>query len=97
MVTLEGQVENDDIRDDVTEFTRRVEGVRLVLNRLKTDAQVLTAQQLALNVLKEFWGEIARKWLLVLIALAIILITAGLARFFGSYAETLLAPFIQGM
>ena len=43
VVTLEGQVENEDVLEGVTQFTRRVEGVRLVLNRMKTDAQVLTA------------------------------------------------------
>src|SRR4051812_5831295 len=58
VVHLWGHVENNDVRDDVTAFTRRVEGVRLVLNRMKTDAQVLTGRELAWNVLAGFWTTI---------------------------------------
>ncbi len=94
VVTLEGQIQNDDIRDEVTQFTRRVEGVRLVLNRMKTDEQVLTASQLAWNVLLGLGYEIQRKWLLVLIALGIVLLVTLLARLFGAHGETLLTPFI---
>jgi small conductance mechanosensitive channel len=97
VVTLEGQVENNEVRDNVTQFTRRVEGVTLVLNRMKTDAQVLTARQLALNVLKGFWQAIARNWLLVVIALGAVMISAALARLFGTYSETLLAPFVRNV
>ena len=97
VVTLEGQIENNEVRVGVTEFTRRVEGVRLVVNRMKTDAQVLTARQLAANVLVNFWGEIARNWLLVLIAIAVVLICATLARFFAANSEALLAPFISNV
>jgi small-conductance mechanosensitive channel len=97
VVILEGQVQDDNAQDDVTAFTGKVKGVRIVVNRMKTDAQVLTARQLAHNVLVEFWGQISRKWLLVLIALAIVLIGASLARLLGAYAEALLAPFIPNV
>lgn len=97
VVTLEGQVEDDGVRENVTLFTRRVEGVRLVLNRMKTDAQVLTASQLAGKVLNQIGANIARDWLLVLIALAICLGCVLLARGFGRYSETLLAPFINNV
>jgi small-conductance mechanosensitive channel len=45
----------------------------------------------------DLWGEVARNWLLVLIALALVMICAGLARVFGSYSETLLAPFFENV
>src|SRR3954447_23738339 len=95
VVHLWGHVENNDVRDDVTAFTRRVEGVRLVLNRMKTDAQVLTGRELAWNVLAGFWTTIRRNWLLVLIALGIVSICVSLARGFSAHAEALLSPFIS--
>ncbi|MDR3636827.1 MAG: mechanosensitive ion channel [Isosphaeraceae bacterium] len=95
VVKLEGQVEDEDKRDEVTEFTRRVQGVRLVLNRMKTDAQVLSARQLALKVLTDIWSEIARKWLVVLVAAAFFVVFALLARLFNRYSETVLAPFVS--
>ncbi len=94
VVTLEGQVEDDDTRDDVTEFTRRVEGVRLVLNRMKTDVQVLTAHQLAAQVLGEIWTAVSRKWLVVIMAVAFFALFALLARTFNKYSETLLSVFV---
>jgi small conductance mechanosensitive channel len=96
-VTLEGHVEDEDRRDDVTDFAKRVEGVRIVLNLMKTDAQVLTAQELAMNVLREIGQAVTRKWLVALLAVAIALLALGLARLFGGYAEMLLAPFIENV
>lgn len=40
VVTLAGHVADKLVRDRMREFVRRVEGVNLVLNRTKTDAQV---------------------------------------------------------
>ena len=97
VVTLDGQVEDADVRENVTLFTRRVEGVRLVLNRMKTDAQVLTASELAGKVLWGLWRTVARSWLLVVIALAIGLSGLLLARLFNTYSEVLLAPFIKNV
>jgi small-conductance mechanosensitive channel len=96
-VTLEGHVEDDEVIDDVTDFTKRVDGVRIVLNLMKTDAEVLSAHQLALKVLREIGQEIARKWLLALLAVTIVLLALGVARVFGTHAETLLAPFIENV
>ncbi len=97
VVTLEGQAEDDDTCDEITAFTRKVEGVRLVLNRMKTDAQVMSAYQLAGKVLKEIGTTISQKWLLALLALAIAAAALGLARIFGTHAETLLAPFVTNV
>ncbi len=97
VVTLEGHVDDDDTVDEVTEFTRRVEGVRLVLNRMKTDAQVLSASQLALKFLGEVQRAIAQKWLLFLIAIVSMLASLFVARIFGGHAETLLKPFISNV
>ena len=96
-VTLDGHVKDEDVRDDVTDFTRRLEGVRIVLNLMKTDAQVLTAAELAANVLREIGQAVARKWLLVVLAVAIALLALAVARVFGAHAETLLAPFIENV
>jgi hypothetical protein len=97
LVTLEGQVESDDVRDNLTQFTRRIEGVRLVLNRMKTDAQVLSGWQLAAQGVENIWQVISREWLLVLIALAEVVAFLSLARLFGAYSETLLSPFISNV
>lgn len=95
VVTLAGQVENADTRTRVTEFARRVEGVHLVLNRMKTDAQVMTAWELLVKVVSDLWQTVANRWLLVLLALGIVLIAFGLARLFWHYSQILLAPFIE--
>lgn len=97
VVTLEGQIKDDDVRDDVTEFTRRVEGVRLVLNRMETDAQVETASELAMGVVNDIAAAVAKYWLLVLLALAIIVAFLGLARLFNVWSESLLAPFVKNV
>ena len=45
VVTLEGRVDDDDSRYEITNVVTRVEGVRVVMNRLKTDEDVMTAWQ----------------------------------------------------
>jgi small-conductance mechanosensitive channel len=97
IVTLDGHLDDDDTLDDVTQFTTRVEGVRLVLNRMKTDEEVMTARQLAAKMLGEIEGVVAQKWLLALIALGLALGSFALARAFNSYSEMLLAPFIRNV
>ena len=62
VVKLEGQVDDDDTRDDLTDFTRRVEGVRLVLNRTLTDEEAMTGTQLAVHDVKDIWTTVQRKW-----------------------------------
>ena len=97
VVTLDGQVENEDVLEGVTQFTRRVEGVRLVLNRMQTDAQVLTAWRFGAQVLERTWKAISREWLLVVIAVIIFMAFLSLARLLASYSEKLLAPFITNV
>jgi small conductance mechanosensitive channel len=97
VVTLEGQVENEDVLEGVTQFTRRVEGVRLVLNRMQTDAQVLTAWRFGATVLERIWKAISREWLLVVIAVVIFIASISLARLLATYSEKLLAPFISNV
>ena len=47
VVTLEGRVDDDDTRDEITDVVKRVEGVRLVLNQTKTDEEVMTGWEFA--------------------------------------------------
>ncbi len=94
-VTLDGQVDDDETHDEITDFVRRVEGVRLVLNLMKTDDEVMTGIELARRELSSIETFFARKWLLMLVALGAILSSAALARLFARYSETLLAPFVR--
>jgi len=95
MVTLDGQVDDDDSMNDVTAFAQKVEGVRLVLNKMKTDAEALSGSQKAMNVLREYRQIVAKNWLLALVALGFVFAFTTLARLFNQYSETLLAPFFR--
>jgi small conductance mechanosensitive channel len=93
VVTLTGHVADAEVRDRLREFVRRVQGVNLVLNQTKTDVQVLTAREYALKQIRGFWEVIARKWLLFLFALGLVLVSTFLARLFKRYNDILLTPF----
>jgi small-conductance mechanosensitive channel len=97
VVTLNGRVDDDDTHDEITQFVQKVEGVRLILNRLRTDDEVMTAPDLAWRELAELARFVVRKWLLVLVAIAIVLIAALIARLFNRYSETILAPFVRNV
>ena len=45
VVSLDGRVDDDDSRDEITGVVTRVEGVRVVMNQMKTDEEVMTAWQ----------------------------------------------------
>src|SRR5262249_30578145 len=81
----------------ITDVVRRVEGVRLVLNRLKTDEEVMTGWGVAVSELAAFGNYLARTWILILLALAIVVVSGILAQFFASRAETLLAPVMHNV
>ena len=53
MVTLSGQVDDDDSRDEITDVVKRVEGVRVAMNHMKTDDEVMTAWQFATRELAQ--------------------------------------------
>jgi small conductance mechanosensitive channel len=97
IVELDGQVEDDDVRDQMTQVAMQVEGVRMVINRLKSDAQVLTAPELVMSKFRGIWDFVSRRWLLAVLALLIALGCSMLARVFNTYSETLLAPFVKNM
>ena len=94
-VTLGGHVDDDDSLDAVTAFTEKVEGVRLVLNRMRTDAEVLSGRQMAAKVLGEYGLVLRRNWLLAILAVIFVLGFGMLAKVFGRSSETLLSPFIK--
>ena len=93
VVTLTGHVADNEVRDRLREFVRRVQGVNLVLNHTKTDVQVLTAREYALKQIHGYWDVIARKWLLCVFAVGLVLAASALARLFKRYSDTLLTPF----
>ncbi len=95
VVRLSGHVDDDDSLSDVTAFTEKVEGVRLVLNTMQTDAEILTGRQMAAKVLGEYMHIFSKKWLLAIVAVAFGLAFGALARVFARYSETLLAPFVR--
>jgi small-conductance mechanosensitive channel len=97
VVTLDGQVDDDDTRNQMTDVGKQVEGVRLVINRLATDAEVLTAPQLVMEQMRAIWGVVSRRWLLAILALGVVMAFAGLARVFNAYSELLLAPFVKNV
>ena len=68
MVTLTGQVQDDDTLDDVTDVVKRVEGVRLVMNQMSTDDKVMSAWQFAANELGKIGDYFRRMWLLIILA-----------------------------
>lgn len=87
VVTLRGHVENDVIRDRLRDFVRRVQGVNLVLNKTKTDQQVLSATELATRRLQALGRMIAQKWLVVLGGLGIIVFSILLSRIFWRISD----------
>ena len=93
VVTLTGHVADNDVRDRLREFVRRVQGVNLVLNQTKTDVQVLTAREYALKQIRGYWDVISRKWLLCLIAVGLVLAASAVARVFKRFSETILSLF----
>src|SRR5208337_285524 len=93
VVTLTGHVADNDVRDRLREFVRRVQGVNLVLNHTKTDVQVLTAREYALKQIRGYWDVISRKWLLCLFVVGLVLAASAVARLFNRYSETLLTLF----
>lgn len=93
VVTLTGHVADNEVRDRLREFVRRVQGVNLVLNHTKTDVQVLTAREYALKQIHGYWDIIARKWLLCVFAVGLVLAASALARLFKRFSDTLLTPF----
>jgi small-conductance mechanosensitive channel len=97
VVTLTGRVDDEDTQDELTDVVKRVEGVILVLNQTETDDQVMTGWQFARQEAGNFFGYLARKWVLMLLSLAIVAISWLLAQAFAAHSETLLAPVVHNV
>jgi small-conductance mechanosensitive channel len=97
VVTLEGHVDDDSSRDEITDVVKRVEGVRLVLNQTKTDEEMMNAWDFAARELNLIGSYFVRKWLLIVVALGLPAASALLARLFAAHADTLLAPFVPNV
>lgn len=95
VVSLAGHVDDDDTLNNVTTFAEKFEGVRLVLNKMKTDAEVLTGRQMASKVMGEYGRVIQKNWLLAIFALAFAIGFGMMARTFARSSEKLLSPFIH--
>jgi small conductance mechanosensitive channel len=97
VVTLTGQVDDVDTQNELTGVIKQVEGVRVVVNQSKTDEDVMTGWQFAKGEASSLWAFISRKWILMLIALAIVAGSWILAQRFATNSETLLAPFVHNV
>ncbi len=97
VVTLSGHVQDEDVRDDVTDFVRRVEGVRIVLNQMQTDDQVMTGWEHAKQSIAGFWYVIRRKWLLGIMALGLVAAGFFIARKVNDASERLMAPIFENV
>ncbi|WP_152054138.1 mechanosensitive ion channel family protein [Tautonia marina] len=97
VVTLTGHVEDASVQDRVRDFVRRVEGVTLVLNQTKTDAQVLTAGQLLAKRLNRFGNLVAQTWLAFLAALVVLIGSVLVAKLFSGSSDRLLAPLFESV
>ena len=97
VVTLNGHVEDDRARDRLRDFVRRVQGVSLVINRTRTDAQVLTAWKLLAKRLGGVWTAVSKNWLSTLMALLVVAATIGLTRVYARWSDRLLAPIFESV
>ena len=95
VVTLEGRVDDDDSQSEITSVVTRVEGVRVVMNRMKTDEDVMTAWQFGAREAGAVTHYLGRKWLLIVLALVVVALSAFVARVFAEHSETLLSPFVS--
>lgn len=94
VVELEGWVKDGDSRNKVSDFVRKVEGVKLVVNKMKLDVDVLTAPQVVKGKYDEYVSLLARNWLLLLLSFGLIVLSGFLARQVRKYSEILFLPFI---
>jgi small conductance mechanosensitive channel len=95
VVTLEGRVDDDDSQNEITSVVKRVEGVRVVMNLMKTDEDVMTAWQFGAREAGAVTHYLGRKWLLIVLALIVVAISGFVARVFAEHSETLLSPFVS--
>jgi small conductance mechanosensitive channel len=94
VVLLRGRADQEGTLDEITDVVKRVEGVRLVLNQMGTDEEVMTAWEFAARELTMLRTYLGRKWLLILLSAGVVAASAMLARLFSARAEILLAPFV---
>jgi small conductance mechanosensitive channel len=97
VVTLTGQVDDDDSHDEITDVVKRVEGVRLVMNNLQTDEQAMSALEFAARDATTVLDYFKRSWVHITLAIAFAAIAMLLARVFASHSETLLAPIVRNV
>lgn len=97
VVTLGGRVDDDDTRSEITQVVSKVEGVRMVLNQTATDEETMSGWEYARREAANFLAVIERKWILMLLAIAIVIISWRLAQAFATHSEMLLAPFVQNV
>ncbi len=95
IVTLGGHVDDDESLNQVTAFAEKVEGVRLVLNKMDTDAEILTGRQMAVKVMGEYGRIVQKNWLLAIFAILFAFGFGMMARGFARSSEKLLSPFIH--
>ncbi len=94
VVLLRGRADREDTLCEITDVVKRVEGVRLVLNEMETDEEVMSAGGLAVREIGRVRTYLGRKWLVILLAAGVVAASAMLARLFSARSEILLSPFV---
>jgi small conductance mechanosensitive channel len=90
VVTLEGRIEDDDSRKEITDVVKRVEGVRLVLNHMKTDEEVMTAWGIVSHQGAGVVNYFAQKWAVIIVAAGIVALSVWAARAFAARSDWVL-------
>ena len=97
VVTLNGRVQDDDTSDEVTDVVKRVEGVRLVMNQMNTDDEVMSAWEFAARELGWIGTYFRRNWLLMVVAAGFLAVSVLVARLFAAKSEVILAPLVRNV
>lgn len=97
VVKITGRVDNDGTRDEITQVVTKVEGVRMVLNQTRTDEEVMSGWEFAQQEAGNFFGYLRRKWILMLLSVAIVAVSWVLAQAFAMHSETLLALVVHNV
>jgi small conductance mechanosensitive channel len=97
VVTLEGRIDDDDSRNEITDVVKRVEGVRLVLNHMQTDEEVMTAWGIVSHQGAGVVTYFAQKWAVIILAGCVVAISFWAARAFAARSDWMLERLVRNV